>query len=605
MLSTQDPHLQQKKPFLLWRPFVAFWHWMFPPTLADLDRQSNTARVVAGSLIIAFSIGLVVFVVMNAGNWHGLYQNHRSESLVERSKAMEAEKKYVDALNLANQAFQLSPENPNAIRSLARFATMMKRNEARFLWDKLRDSGEMTLDDQILEIRAMSNLREDKSAAESIQQLLANNAPTRELVEVADQVMSNTGQKMQLIEVLKTYVEAHPDDLRTQLVLSVRQIQFGDASDKTMAIERLWKLAESQEETGLKAIEFLDNLKLTSNSDIERLITLLEKHPLAEEEHRVAALRRLANLYPERKSQIIDDAMKSRANTKREDLVPLARWITIESQKEHSYAEKLLDFLREDQVIDYIPLLENYLNALTVLNRHDALERLIKDPRTRLTQAQKSFYLMHLAYIKGVREEALNEKMVDALLAAQNERRADLVMKIAGYAEVRGHPLAAEQAFRAATTYNHLERDAYDGLLRLTYQNGNSKGFMDASGETARRWPDNQFFLERVTYASLLSGIEMEGAIKQAQKLIDARPDDSQRKLIMALALARQMDPKSATRYLERINLSDLSLGQGAVLCGIMKAAGIDTQARSIANQIPEKSTMLPEEQRFLQLARN
>jgi hypothetical protein len=604
MLSTQDPHNTQKKPFVLLRPFVAFWHWMFPPTVADLDRQSKVARLVAGIVIILVSVGLVVFVLMNGRKWHDIYQNYQSESLVARSKAMESEKKYVDALSLANKAYQLAPDNPNAIRSLARYATMMKRNEARFLWDRLRESGEMTLEDNVWEIRAMSNLREDKSAVESIRELLRNNAPTRELVEVADQVMANSGQKKQLLEVLQTYVDAHPDDLQTKLVLAVRQSQFGDDSDKAAALVSLWSLAETQEEAGLKAIEFLDSLNLKSNNDTERLIGLLEKHPLAKEEHRITALRRLANLYPERKSQIIEDAMKSRTDAKREDLVPLARWITIESQKEHHYAEKLLEFLKEDQVVDYIPLLENYLNALTVLERHDALERLIKDPRTRLTQAQKSFYLMHLAYIKGVRDEALNEKMVDALLAANNERRADMVMKIAGYAEVRGHLLAAEQAFRAATTYDQIERDAYDGLLRLTYQNGNSKGFMDASGETARRWPDNQFFLERVTYASLLSGIEMEEAIRQAQRLVNARPDDSQRKLIMALALARQMDPKSATKYLERINLSDLSLGQGAVLCGIMKAAGIDAQARKIAAQIPEKTTMLPEEQRFLFLAR-
>ena len=127
---------------------------------------------------------------------------------------------------------------------------------------------------------------------------------------------------------------------------------------------------------------------------------------------------------------------------------------------------------------------------------------------------------------------------------------------------------------------------------------------MDASQETAQRWPENQLFQERYTYAALLSGIEMENAIEQAHKMHRAQPDDSQRKLLMALACARQMDPQAGTKYLNKISLSDLSPGQGAVLCGIMKAAGIGAQAKSISAQIPEGTPMLPEELRFLQLAR-
>lgn len=603
MLSTQDPLHPHKKPFILLRPLVAFWHWMFPPTVADMDRQSNVARIVGGFVIIAVSLGTMALVIYNGKKWTSLYKTYRSDALVKRSIEYGEKNMHVDALNLANEAFLHNPENPNAIRNIARYATLLKRDEAKFLWAKLEASGQMTLEDKVWEVRAKTNLHEHKNAADQITQLIKENTPTRELIEVADQVFTKAGRRNQLIDVLKTYTNAHPDDLDTLFVLSVRQIQLGDTNDKTEAFERLWKLAENTEKPGLRALEFLDKLDLKNNSDIDRLASLLEKHPLAEEEHRIAALRRVAALHPERKAQLIETALKNRRDAKREDLVPLARWLTLESQKDESYAEKLVAFLDEDQVLDYIPLLENYLNALTVLKKNQDLERLIKDPRARLTPAQKTFYLMHLAYIKGDRELDLDEKMLDALLAAQSERRADMVMKIASYAEIRGRLLVAEQAFRSATTYKQIEREAFDGLLRLSYQNGNSKGFMDASIETAQRWPENQFYLERAAYASLLSGIEMEGAIQQAIRLHQDRPDDSQRKLIMALAFARQMDPKAATQYLERINLSDLSLGQGAVLCGIMKAAGIDQQSKKIANQIPEGTTMLPEEQRFLQIA--
>lgn len=604
MLSTQDTLSQQKKPFILLRPFVAFWHWMFPPTLADLDRQSKTARIVATVLIIAFFLTLIIITLLHARGWHSQFKTWRSDRLVEKSRNYEDQENHIEALRNANEAFMLDPDNPNAIRSIARYATMMKRNEARFLWNKLRETGSMTDEDTVWEIRALASLKEDKAAADNIEKLLRNTNPTRKIVEVADQVLPNMGRKQQLIAILKDYLEKTPDDLETRTILAIRQLQFGTESDKAEGLQSLWTLAEDPSKEGLKAIEFLDSLQLAGTADVERLIDLLEKHPLAKEEHRIAALRRLANLHPERKRDIIEKAMKDRLGAKREHLVPLARWISAEAQSDATYAEQLVTFLREDMVIDYIALLENYLNALTILKRHDAIERIVKDPRTRLTLAQKSFYLVHLAYVTDMGWDEVNSRLVDALAAAQGEARPDMIMKIAQYAEQRNHPTVAEQAYRAGTTIIRIEREAFDGLLRLTYRNGNSKGFMEAASETARRWPDNQFFLERFIYASLLSGIEMEAAIDQAKKLLGTRPQDSQRKLIMALAYARQMDPKTALGHLEHINLNELTLGQGAVLCGIMQAAGASYQAMTIARQIPADSPMLPEEQRFLDSAR-
>lgn len=585
------------------RPFLAFWRWMFPPTVADMDRQSKLARLTGGMVIVVACLGIILLSIFYGRKLNTVYKNYRANLLVQKSRELGDKNMYVDAINLANEAFTYAPNNPEAIRNIARYATLLKRDEAKFLWNKLESTGQMTLEDKVWEVRAKANLQEYKNAAEQVAALLSENSPTRELIEVADQVLTKVNRRDQLIQILKTYTDSHPDDLEALITLSVRQIQHGDTVDKQEGLQNLWKVAENQEKPGLTALEILDRLNLSHQSDLEKLASLLEKHPLAKEEHRVAALRRVAELHPERKKQIILDAMATRREAKREELVPLARWISYEASKDPSYAEQLIDFLPEDQVLDYIPLLENYLNALTVLKRNDELERLIKDSRARLTPAQKAFFLMHLAFIKGARDVELDEKIATALVSAQSERRADMVMKLAEYAEVRGRLLVAEQAYRSATTFKNIEREAFDGLLRLSYRNGNSKGFMEAAIETAQRWPENQFYLERAAYAALLSGFEMESAIQQAQRLYEERPEDSQRKLIIALAQARQMAPKEAVKYLERINLSDLSLGQGAVLCGIMKAAGIEQQSRTIADQIPEDTLMLPEEKRFLHIA--
>jgi hypothetical protein len=601
MLSTQDTLSETKKPFILLRPFLAAWRWMFPPTVADRDRQSNTSRIIAGLTIVVLCLSAIAFTAYNGRAWHKSFKTLRSNQMVENSIKMEKSEKLLEALLEANNAFAKDPENPNAIRQLARYATMMKRNEARFLWTKLREVQAMTDDDLQWEIQALSNLNEDKSASDQIEKLLRDSKPTQKLAELADVVMQKLGRKKQLLELLSSHVEKLPDDHKIGLLLSRRQIEFGSHSEAAEGEDRLWKLAEAQDEIGLQAIEFLDKLKIQDSSRQKDLIRLLEKHPLSKEEHRIAALRRLAELEPERKQQIMDEAILARTKASREDLVPLARWLTLDGEN-----EKLLTFLkgREDMVTNHTPLLQNYLNALTALKKYDELDRVLKDPKTRLTGAERAFHLVHLAFVTNKSWEEVNTLLLDAVSAAQSEAKPDMIMELAKYAEQRDHPLIAEQAFRAATFVRKKEQSAYEGLLRLTYKNGNSKGFMETAAETSRRWPDNQFFLERAIYSCLLAGIEVETSVTRAQKLLNARPSDSQRKLIMALAYSRQLDPKKAAQYLERINLSELSLGQGAVLCGIMHSAGFTAQAEKIAQQIPPDTPILPEEARFLQRAR-
>jgi len=600
MLTSQDTLSDVKKPFILFRPFVAFWRWMFPPTLADRDRQSNTARIIGGCFIVATILGLLVFTFSNARVWHKMIKTWQSNRMVEKSEKMEKAEKMIEAVHEAGNAYMKDPDNPKAVRALARYATMMKRNEARFLWDRLKDLGEMNDDDLQWKIQALSNLNEDKSANDEIQKILRESRPTRKIVDVADRVMLRLGRKADLIDLLKTYIEQQPDDSETKLLLARRQLEPGGGQDETTAVASLWELSKLQDNVGLQAIEDLNKLNLKDEEDQKKLIDLLNRHPLAKEEHRIAALRRLAAIEPHRKQEIIDQAVKDRVNASREDLVHLTRWLTLEGEN-----QKILDFLKEEQVQSYAPLLQNYLNALTVLKHYDHLERLIRDPKTKLTGAERSFHLVHLAFVTDKGWDEVNGKLIDAIAASQREAKPEMLMELARYAEQREHPVVAEQAYRAATYVRKKEQAAFEGLLRLTYKNGNSKGFMDTAKETARRWPDNQYFLERSIYACLLAGIEVETSMVHAKKLLEARPSDSMRKLMMALALSRQMDPRAAADYLQRINLSDLSIGQGAVLCGIMQEAGFSKQANDIAKQIPADSPILPEESRFLELARS
>lgn len=604
MLTTQSPDPHERRPFLLLRPVIALWQWLFPPTVAHRDRQSVKARVIAGIAIVAVCVGMVATVLLNGKKWYDGYQTWEANRKIKKADAFEKQERLLEAWIQANEAYKLDPENPNVIRTLARYYTARKQKEAIDLLDRLERMGVLTDDDRLLRIQALANNNEDKAAQAKIEEVLRQSPPSARMVEIADHVLLRLGRREQLLGILRSYVERKPDDLQIRYMLATREVQFGSQREVAEGLSLLWALAEDRGKTGLDALKFLDQQTLAAEQE-SKLVGLLEKHPLAGEEERIAVLRRQVAMEPGRKTGIVEKALRDRKSATREDLVPLARWLTQEG--EH---ERLLAFLKLEMVQDYPPLLEQYLNALTLANRLDDLEKLVKNPRTRITSAERAFYRAHLAFIRKQPQDEVNALLSDALESAKSSARPDMVMMIAQWAEKRGQTSLAEQAYHDAAVMGgseKLARMGHEGMLRLTYANGNSKGYMDAARDTARHWPGNQAFLEQSLYASLLAGIEIETAIPMAQKLIDAKPDDTQRKLVMALALHRLMDTNAAVRQLNNISVRELkSAGKVAVLCGILHQGGgaAAAQAERIAAQIPEGTLMLPEERRFFLMAK-
>ncbi len=601
MFTSQNPDPNARRTFVLLRPFVAAWHWLFPPTLAHRDRQSKTARVVAVVTVVTVLVGIVVATLMNARKWYNAYQTWEANRMIAKAAEYEKQDRLLEALKLAVEAYRIDPENPAAIRTLARFYAPRGQKEAFYMLDKLEKLGvPLTEEDRLIRIQALASSNEVKDAQVKIEELLRTSPPSERMVEIADKVLLRRGRTRQLLDILRAYAAEKPDDLEIRLKLATREVEIGTEAERTDGMKTLWGMAEDQSQAGLGALQFLDEQELKDTGEQRKLIALLQSHPLSGEEERIAALRRLVKLEPERKAEIIEKAVADHSRASREDLVPLARWLNQEGEP-----ERLLAFLKKPMVQDYVPLLDQYLNALTMAKRYAELEGLVQDPRTRLTVSERAFYRAHLAFATRKSWDEVNRLLVEALATAESDMRPQIFLNIAQWAEQRGHPLVAEQAYRAASVNRaseQIQRIGYEGLLKLSYRNGNSAAFLEVARDTSRRWPENQHFLERSLYASLLSGTDIEMAVPQVQKLLDAKPDDTQRKLLMALAYYRMMDPKAALRVLSHINLSDLSPGQGAVLCGILQQIGGNAavQAQGVAQQISKDAVMLPEERKFL-----
>jgi hypothetical protein len=599
-----DPYLDAPdRPFILLRPFVAALKWLFPRTLADKDRQTTTARWVAGIVVVTFALGLGILGVMFAKPIQDAYQNWRAEKLVKEARQLAEDGQFVNAIFKAQEAVVMAPENLSAIRINSEFLTLARRDEALHFLDRLEQAGVATTADRQLRIRALLNVRRNKEAAQVLEKLLETEEPTEALMRLAEEVWGDSQRDSLLLRSLKSYAEQHPDNRDHSFRLARAQVATDIEAEVRAGFRRARELATADDKLGLQALEFLDSFERLPPDEASFLVQRLRNHPLATGSHLVAALKRELQQNPGRRLQLIQEAVAAAPTKSREDLVPLVRWLNEEGQ----YLQVLM-LVPEEQAKSYEPLLLNYLNALTLLKRHEDLQRLVNDPQvTRLlNHSVVAFYQAHLALVTGKPASEVRDALMAARNAADVERRAELLVKIAEYSEARGFYDIAEEAFGSASRIPRTERLGYHGLLRTAEVNGNTEALLAAAREANSRWPDDQAFSERHIYASLLTGRDVELCLDRALSLLEAQPDDPGRRLTAAFAFWRLKDMAAATQYLQQMDLSRLSQSQQIIFAAIARDSPV-TNARDVAmtalRGVDPKLRMLPEERALFERA--
>ena len=531
-----------QKPFILWRPFIAIWEWLVPPTVAHRDRQSPLARWIAAFVIISLCTTLLILGVVYARPLKNSYKNMRAEKMVKEARQMAENGQIVNSVNRAQEAYTIAPESEDAIRLNFEYFTLMKRDTALYFYDKLKTLGVLTPADEQLHVRCLMNLGKPKEASSALEKLMRVEQPSEALMKLAEEVWGQREQYKPLLNVLRNYTDKHPDDREGMLRFAKVQMSSGNPTETGLGLETLWKLADQDDMIGLLALEHINSLPALTPADTTRLIERLKTHPKGDDRHYVTALKREVQQSPERKKEIVMDASAKYRDKKRDQLLPFIRWLVEEGE---------------------------FRQVLVVL------------------------------------PEELRSKLIAAKDAAQFNGRYPILLQIAKYGEDRGHYDIAEDAYRLAIKAAQrasvspvIEREAFSGLMKACRANRDTETLIQASQEAVTRWPDDSNFAETQLYVSLLAGRNIELSMRNASSLLKMQPKDNLRKLTVALARWRLRDNHQAVENLQYIDLNLLNEGQRAVFAAIANSSGFHNEALGVIKAINPKASMLPEEQR-------
>jgi tetratricopeptide (TPR) repeat protein len=598
-----------QKPFVLWRPIITAWEWLVPPTVAHRDRQSPLARWVATIVILAICTSLLILGIVYARPLKNSYKNMRAGSMVKEARQMMENGQSMNAVMKAQEAYTKAPESEEAIRLLFEYFTLMKRDTALYFYTKLKNLDVLTPADEQLHVQCLLNLGKPKEAAQALEQLMQVEQPSEPLMKLAEEVWGQRENNKPLLNVLRTYTQSHPDDKEGALRFAKVQLTSGNPTEVGLGMESLWKLASGDDAIGLQTLEYFDSLPSLTPADTTRLIERLKNHPKADDRHYVSALKHEVQQSPGHKKEIVIAATAKYRDKKRDQLLPFIRWLVEEGE-----FRQVLAVLPEEEAKAHQGLLENYLNALTVLQRFDDLERLVNDPAVAdvLDPTTLVMFRAHLAYILKKPTEELRSKLIAAKDAAQTNGRYAALLQIARYGEDRGHFDIAEDAYRLAikaaqraSASPRIERDAFTGLIKASWANRSTESLLQATQEAVKRWPDDTNFVESYLYVSLLAGKNIELAMRNAVNLLKIQPTDNERKLTVALARWRLRDTQQALQNLQYIDLNPLTEGQRAVFAAIADSGGFHNEALGVIKSINPKASMLPEEQRCFESVLN
>ena len=605
MLSTQqiDPTRQgQMRRFVLIRWIVSAWHWLFPPTLADQDRQSGTARLLAKGGIAVLCLCMIALAFAYARPLKNRYDTWQADRLVAQAEASLESEDPVSAFIKVQEAVQIDPDHAEAIRINAQLLTAAGQNQALFFWGRLKQLGINTLDDDIGNIRALLRVNRSKEAGNELNDLLDKHPADARLIKAAEEVWGKGNANDRTIPRLKAYTDANPTDGESRLHMVKLQLVSTSADEQTVGRANLRELASQNTEIGRDALRLFYGVEDLSHDERRSIIALVAAHPLAEEVDRITAFDQNIILHPLDRSSLIEKELGRVRDLSRDDQYPMARWLV-----EHKEYGTLLAFLQADDIKTHENHLLNYMSALTAVGRNAELETLISDPSTRIARSVRTFYKTHLYYVQAVANKNLDMDTFRARVnTAKNEaaveKRSDLMMILANYAETRGLPDMATEIYRnAAQSMRKVERNAVHGWMSAALKSANTTEYRAAVSEATRRWPDDQTFTEHKIYGQLLLGESIESRLADAIRLLELRPEDSLRKILVALGYWRIGDIDHMVDHMQKVNLNDngITPGHRVMFAGMMKAGNFNIPSGMLDPL--STSNLLPEERATLQ----
>jgi tetratricopeptide (TPR) repeat protein len=450
--------------------------------------------------------------------WQARRHARAAFALMEKEDWNEARKE-------ASNAFQLWPDEPEAIRAIARFLSRIRQAQALEFWDRLEQHTRLTRADLTDEATIALLASDDTRATRAIRALLSGaNGPIMPLdYLLSAQLSARQGAAIEAHDALqKVFGDAHASGReKLQAALVEIGISAGNDTWRSEAWSWLKRISETADAAGLDALTVLAQTALSSEKIPENfpipaldLSEKLEAHPLARAPQKLLAADLKIRQQFEAREELITKAIAQWKDGPPDEAATLATWLNGKNEFQH-----VLDAIPIEKALQSRELFLQYVDALGGLGRWKVIKELLDRDRYPLDPFVQKMYLARCNAQLG--EKAASENNWRRALEAARGDPGKLIT-LAGYAEKNGVTDVARAAYDEAAAEAPRLRAAHQGRLRLAQAIGVTKQIHAVLAEMLALWPNDPAVQNDEAYTRLLLvGQRSEDGSQKSEIIMD------------------------------------------------------------------------------------
>lgn len=570
-----------------------------------LRRRKRKRLSLALALVVILGLGAVLGgrPAMHAIKaWQARRHAEKAFALMDKEQWNEARKE-------ATTAYQLWPNEPEAIRAVARFLSRTRQPTALEFWDRLEKAGRLTRADLTDEAAIALLAGDDTRAKRAITALLSGKHGAPKPIDhlLATQLAIRQGAGIEAHDALQKIFDDPQASGREKLQAALLEMAISGGSEAWRNEAWGWvkKVSEADDAAGLDGLMVFAQTLLTSEKIPENfpiapleLAQKLEAHPLARAPQKLVAIDLKIREQKEARDGLIAKAIEQFKAGEPEETAALATWLNGKGE-----FQRQLDAIPLQKAMQSRELFLQHLDALGGLSRWKEIKDLLDRDTFPLDPVVQKMYLARTS--AQLDEKAASENNWQRALEAAHGDPGKLVM-LAGYAEKNGALEVARAAYDEAAAESPRLRAAHQGRLRLAQATRETKKIHGVLAEMLAIWPNDPAVLNDEAYLRLLlmeqaqveSRKEEVGNIEElAAKLVHRDPSSLPHRTLLALARLRLGKFSDAMDAYGNIQVAPGALTPSAlaVHAAVLAANGRSEDAVAEIREV-DRTRLLPEE---------
>ena len=579
--------------------------------LTDAERAARSRK--RRRLVIA---AMVLVAVLLGGLFGGRPAVHAIKAWQARRHATTAfalmeKEQWNDARKEETAAYQLWPNEPQAIRAVARFLSRTRQAQALEFWDKLDAKGALTRDDLVDEASIALVAGDDTRAKRAIVALVSGKhgdaRPVDRLLET--QLDIRQGSTIEAHDTLQKIFNHPAATGREKLQAALLQLAIAGGNDpwRDEAWSWLKTVSAANDAAGLDALTILAQTSVSQQKlpdsfpfTAAALSAKLEAHPLAHVQQKLLAVDLRIREQPDARSELIAQATERWKNSGPEEMAVLATWLNGKNE-----FERMLAAIPREKAFRSRDLFLQHLDALGGLGRWREIKELLDRDTFPLDQVVQKMYLARCN--AQLEEKAASENNWQRAFEAARGDPPKLLM-LASYAEKNGALETARAAYDEAAAEAPKLRAAHQGRLRLVQATNDTRKIHEVLAEMLTIWPNDPAVQNDEAYTRLLvltheqsqhesRNEKVEGIERLAADLVKREPTSLPHRTLLALArlqLGKFSDAMDAYSNIQ-VARNALTPSALAVHAAVLAANGKADDAASEIRDV-DRARLLPEE---------